>query len=718
MPDQNSFSACNDELKKLFDAAANADQNAIEQLTQILGAADPATATDWTTDVARFWTTGLETFAKNAMAMPAFNQTTTNLIKAMLAAALDTALLRNLYEALAKQVFAGYGDFDGLIEALGLKHEDVNLARISLKWNVWEATSVGSFCYGKALGIGKVTLIDDISNEIKLACIRKQTLSIKSYMETTIVIKKDSIAHRWLSKTEQPSKMPADELNQAFRDSVVTATTLPMNLPRALLVPGTISDAILKNLTSNVAKKTVTHAANEQEATSETNAPTSDTWDKARDIKELSERLKTACNFEKTPDTDLANVVTHLRYAAVHPEHAGLFAFSLAVLYEHKENYADWMDETIKELAEIAEPWKDEALFADTSDKLTGKQVPAWFQATRQAMGSTYLVERVFTLPHKLWGHAERTLDSVGEHSLLHDMADNKLAEGKASADMLYWVWKLKNDDLRQKYLTKATFLFKTLLKEVKGSYLKAQRDLRHLLISDETFQRTIMNNGDENAIAELVRCAKKMTLLDGKERQSLLVGIVRIFPNAKKLVEDKKSTDKRAVLQKISSIRSIKALQQELNDIVSRQIPENIKAIEVARSYGDLRENSEFKYAKEQQRFLAQRRSDFEHQLSSIQPTDFREANVNGRVIPGCTVVLAYDAQEEEKTFHILGLLDTNGELNMISYDTPLGKAIIGHDVGDKVELHDHSTAVIKEVKPLTEEMLQWLSADPDPIV
>ena len=91
------------------------------------------------------------------------------------------------------------------------------------------------------------------------------------------------------------------------------------------------------------------------------------------------------------------------------------------------------------------------------------------------------------------------------------------------------------------------------------------------------------------------------MTSLDGGEKQSLLVRITSIYPEAKRLVEKRKVEVKIGDMDKITSVRSYVEKQQELTEIINKHIPENTEAIATARDYGDLRENFEFKAAKDQ---------------------------------------------------------------------------------------------------------------------
>ena len=164
-----------------------------------------------------------------------------------------------------------------------------------------------------------------------------------------------------------------------------------------------------------------------------------------------------------------------------------------------------------------------------------------------------------------------------------------------------FWLWKAAKCELRSKHLSNSYLLFKTLHAEARGSYLKSKRALHKLLVDDEQFQREVMKMGDQDAIKALVRCVKHQPLLDKSERQSLLVKIVRHYPEAIHEVEERGRSTRRTIAN-VTSIRSYQQCKKELEELINVLVPENISAIEHARSLGDLRENSEFKYAKERQ--------------------------------------------------------------------------------------------------------------------
>src|SRR5207302_5262105 len=126
----------------------------------------------------------------------------------------------------------------------------------------------------------------------------------------------------------------------------------------------------------------------------------------------------------------------------------------------------------------------------------------------------------------------------------------------------------------------------------------------------------------------------------------------------------------------------------------------ENTKEIAVARSYGDLRENFEFKAAKEMQRVLMRRKSEMEQALSRARGTNFENPDTN-QVSIGTTVTLKGADDDKTETYTLLGAWDSDPENGVLSYLTAIGQALLGHKPGEIVELPtEHGTRRVEIVE------------------
>ena len=128
---------------------------------------------------------------------------------------------------------------------------------------------------------------------------------------------------------------------------------------------------------------------------------------------------------------------------------------------------------------------------------------------------------------------------------------------------------------------------------------------------------------------------------------------------------------------------------QRMLNDELSRlraERPQIIDAIEEARAHGDLSENAEYHAAKERQGQIEAMIADIEDKLSRALVID--PATLSGdKVVFGATVHLV-DEDDKPVTYQIVGQTEADAKASRISYNSPLGRALIGRKVGEDVEV------------------------------
>ena len=133
-------------------------------------------------------------------------------------------------------------------------------------------------------------------------------------------------------------------------------------------------------------------------------------------------------------------------------------------------------------------------------------------------------------------------------------------------------------------------------------------------------------------------------------------------------------------------TIRGVMLLQEELKKLKSKDRPDVIAAISEARAHGDLKENAEYHAAKEQQGFIEGRIKEIESKLSNVQEIDVTVINAGGKVVFGSTVTLIDLQNNDELTYKIVGEDEADIKSNLISYSSPIARAIIGKFEGDDV--------------------------------
>ena len=129
------------------------------------------------------------------------------------------------------------------------------------------------------------------------------------------------------------------------------------------------------------------------------------------------------------------------------------------------------------------------------------------------------------------------------------------------------------------------------------------------------------------------------------------------------------------------------KRLREELDELRSVKRPAVINAIAEARAHGDLSENAEYDAARERQGFIEGRISEVEAKLGNAQIIDPKLLDSDGRCVFGATV----DLEEKGKkatTYQIVGDDEADIKQGRISINSPIARALIGKEAGDRVEV------------------------------
>ena len=130
-----------------------------------------------------------------------------------------------------------------------------------------------------------------------------------------------------------------------------------------------------------------------------------------------------------------------------------------------------------------------------------------------------------------------------------------------------------------------------------------------------------------------------------------------------------------------------LEKVKAELVRLERKERPANIRAIEEARSHGDISENAEYHAAKERQAFLDGKINELKSTIGKSEVFDVEDGPVDN-VVFGRTVLL-YDHQtDDEKQYQLVGPYESDPEKGKISIASPLGHALIGKEVGDEIEV------------------------------
>jgi len=150
-------------------------------------------------------------------------------------------------------------------------------------------------------------------------------------------------------------------------------------------------------------------------------------------------------------------------------------------------------------------------------------------------------------------------------------------------------------------------------------------------------------------------------------------------------------------------TVRGHELLQEELKRLKSVDRPRVIQAIAEARAHGDLKENAEYHAAKDQQGFIEARIKQLEGKLSHLHVIDVTSVDAKGKIVFGSTVELLEEDNNEQIEYRIVGEDEADIKNGLISYTSPIARALIGKSEGDVVSFQapgGEKTFEILEVK------------------
>ena len=139
-------------------------------------------------------------------------------------------------------------------------------------------------------------------------------------------------------------------------------------------------------------------------------------------------------------------------------------------------------------------------------------------------------------------------------------------------------------------------------------------------------------------------------------------------------------------------TINGLQNLKTELDDLKNVQRPKIVEAIAEARSHGDLKENAEYHAAKEQQALIEGRVIAINDLIARANVIDVTKIENEGKVIFGSTVKLQDLNTEKEIIYKLVGPDEADIKKNLIFFKSPIGKALIGKDKGEMVNVNTPS--------------------------
>lgn len=219
---------------------------------------------------------------------------------------------------------------------------------------------------------------------------------------------------------------------------------------------------------------------------------------------------------------------------------------------------------------------------------------------------------------------------------------------------------------------------------------------LQSLLGDDKTLLTDLVDIMDVNEARNFGRRLLDCPVFGELEKKSLMARIIKARPETAELVNG--SNQKRPEETLLVSWESLEKKKAELDDIVRNKIPQNREDVKIAKSYGDLRENFEYKSAKDMEKYLAHRRTALDKEINNARGTDFKGSDAS-KVNIG-TIVTLEDASGSTVDMTVLGAWDSIPETKTVSYLSVVGKALVGRAPGDEVNIRDEETEQMQTLK------------------
>ena len=422
-----------------------------------------------------------------------------------------------------------------------------------------------------------------------------------------------------------------------------------------------------------------------------------DAFNKARQPKEqiaaLEQIIKSHQQF-KAPEKQLQPIIASIenmtvRNQRMHPE----LAFELVIARDDLLESVPSLHTTHIGLTLSKLILEEEERLISVLPKLPAAKEKKILQALPVALGPRWVECGLHLMQEshgRMVAQIPRILSETGKHDELRTMLERSIREHSATSEMLAW---LCSERKRWNELVTPELLgaiFAALEREQHNTAGRAGK-LYRTLVEDRQLLGDIFRKCDVATARDWMRRLQLSHLFDELTKRSLLARLVKVYPELESMIAGAQAQEETASL--IVSWSSLERRKAEYEELVKTKIPENTREIALARSYGDLSENFEFKAAKQMQSVLMRRKTELEQMLHNARGTSFENVDTS-RVSIGTIVAVRNVETNKEETYTILGAWDGDPDRNIISYQTAIGQALLGHETGQTISLNTEDSA------------------------
>lgn len=692
-------------LEETLMEASEGEAKAVSQLVDFLSRSSGISFSEIPEETRNAWIEGIELLVDNWT-----GGITADLIELSMKLAerdFDSSSFRDFLARAMRTEFSASIDPAGIITATGVYDKSVPIKQIAERWQRLRLLNTGNRCYHPHHGKGVIREVDELAHEVKAEFARELVLKLDVAVKNFTFVIPDSPLDKLMSGTkladinEMCTGIPLDVLQSSCVPKA--ATTEPM---KSFLVPSVFSEHEFNAMVERPCENGQNTAENnwnntEKQDVRKTSRP------QLRSLTEIKMQLQQG-GIQEEDESTFADLRKLLTQACKRKKSSDEFVESLAMLHKNLDN-RERIVQILNE-AGFADLVRDrQADFIKRLPKFSSTVAENWLAVYCRTADITDFADLCISLPLNLLTIGEKVAAADPEVlNALHEKSLESIKKRTANCDIYLWLWNRNGEDPPE--LKNPAFLFTVLGRNTSGVYQQAGKELKKLLLDNGAFQDFLTDSGDPDTAFELVATARHSRALGSADRQTLTVRLAERYPALKEMIQKEHSgTVTRKKTAPVTSKRSYEQRRKELQDIINIHIPANSKAIAEARSHGDLRENAEYKAAKEEQSVLYAKRENLEKDLAIVQAADFRSIAVEDTVIPGSQVVLE-SKDGTSIAYNLLGLWDSAPEDNCISYDTPFGKILLGAFKGDEITLPSGQTATVKDITQLPEHILERL--------
>ena len=278
-----------------------------------------------------------------------------------------------------------------------------------------------------------------------------------------------------------------------------------------------------------------------------------------------------------------------------------------------------------------------------------------------------------------------RIFTEAGQDDELRTFLVRAIREHSATSETLVWLCRDRDGQWRDLITPDLLGAVLSAIERDQHNENSRGNKLRDLLLDDRELLPDMFTDVETSVARDGMRRLMLTPVFDELTKRSLLARIIKLYPQLESVITGDQKEEKMESL--VVSWSSRDKRKAEFEELVNKKIPENSKEIGVARSYGDLRENFEFKAAKEMQAVLMRRKQELEAMLHRARGTNFENPDLT-QVSIGTVVTLREAVFGKEEVYTLLGAWDSDPERGIISYQTAIGQSLLGRKLGDVVSL------------------------------